>query len=912
MTKLGKPAFAVIGKSVPVVTVAQAAAEQADPSVTRFTVSDSFAHVFSAIGGLGLLTKLSGINVTDANSASTAYSNYLANRAGMDKLLNFAIEATQVTVALAAKVQANTHIAHFQVADSASNLLAALPALSADSKLSQLSVSTGSSLTVAGAIFTQYQATLDKFASYQQLVVTGLTVAQAAAVQADANVTSFTVSDSFAHVFSGIAGLGLLGKLSGINVTDANSASTAYSNYLVNRAGMDKLVNFALEATNLTAAQAAEVQANAHIAHFQVTDSASNLLAALPALSVDTKLSQFNLSKGAVLNVAGSTYSQYRTTLDKASVLLVVSGLNAAQAATAQADSRVKSYTVSDTSAAVLGLDPRGISKLGSIHLTDAAITGGTHYATTFSATAYATSRTVIDKLDLPALVQAKVAQAATAQADQHVWSFAVADTAQNIAAGLAGFINDSHLTSIILTNATTLTISGATYTALHTQLASKLAAGTSLVVQDLTVAQAAAAQADSHVSGFTIKDAAAQVLASLDALNADSKLTGVTLGVGETLGLTYAQFNADKALVGKLAAHAATVSGVAADQAASVAGNSHVGHETVTDTLAHIGANLDALETLAKSKVLTSIAVSDTGKSITLTPAQYAADADAIKLMSGSFTINHPATGGFHIRLIYDAAAKAAPQAFRDSLEAAAHKIESLFSTVATINLKVGFGEIGGQALPSGVLGEGGPFFDGGSKVNVTWAQYKADLAAHATSADQLTAISNMTADPTHGGTIYISRAEAKALGLLSPNDTGLDGQLGFAGDRDGSLFTYGTTNGAAPGHYDFVGVAEHEITHALGRISLPFSPNSGNVGLDMFRYSAPGQHTLDPATRAYFSVDGGKTNLDWFSTSSDLADWDASAGNDANVAYSPPGVANVFTHADVVMMNVLGYALA
>jgi hypothetical protein len=143
-----------------------------------------------------------------------------------------------------------------------------------------------------------------------------------------------------------------------------------------------------------------------------------------------------------------------------------------------------------------------------------------------------------------------------------------------------------------------------------------------------------------------------------------------------------------------------------------------------------------------------------------------------------------------------------------------------------------------------------------------------------------------------------------------LAPNDSGTDGEAAFAADNNGSLFTYGTSGGATSGHYDFYGVALHEISHALGRLDFPF--NSGNSGLDMFRYTAPGHQTVNPNDRAYFSIDGGTTNLNWYATSSDLGDWDSTAGNDANVAYSPPGAANVFTHADVVQMNVLGYALA
>jgi hypothetical protein len=85
---------------------------------------------------------------------------------------------------------------------------------------------------------------------------------------------------------------------------------------------------------------------------------------------------------------------------------------------------------------------------------------------------------------------------------------------------------------------------------------------------------------------------------------------------------------------------------------------------------------------------------------------------------------------------------------------------------------------------------------------------------------------------------------------------------------------------DGIDPAGYDFIGVAIHEIGHALGFSSGvdiydahtgPNAPVAGSVEnlveatmLDLFRYSAPG--TLDWSTSAapkYFSLDGGKTAL-------------------------------------------------
>ena len=82
----------------------------------------------------------------------------------------------------------------------------------------------------------------------------------------------------------------------------------------------------------------------------------------------------------------------------------------------------------------------------------------------------------------------------------------------------------------------------------------------------------------------------------------------------------------------------------------------------------------------------------------------------------------------------------------------------------------------------------------------------------------------------------------------------------------------------------------------------------------LDMFHYTSPGSHTYAGQTPNYFSVDGGATNLDYFNSNpgGDLGDWASSAGNDAYLAFSPSGQANIVSQTDITEMNALGYGLA
>jgi len=72
---------------------------------------------------------------------------------------------------------------------------------------------------------------------------------------------------------------------------------------------------------------------------------------------------------------------------------------------------------------------------------------------------------------------------------------------------------------------------------------------------------------------------------------------------------------------------------------------------------------------------------------------------------------------------------------------------------------------------------------------------------------------------DPISGNhTYYISRAQAKALTRRSDDFTS-DGTFTFGG---GFRYTYDPANRAVPGETDFIGVAMHEFSEIMGRISL------------------------------------------------------------------------------------------
>lgn len=219
----------------------------------------------------------------------------------------------------------------------------------------------------------------------------------------------------------------------------------------------------------------------------------------------------------------------------------------------------------------------------------------------------------------------------------------------------------------------------------------------------------------------------------------------------------------------------------------------------------------------------------------------------------------------------------------------------ESVFTNNAVINLDVGYSSLG-----PGILGSTGSNL----QEYIPISDYYAGLAASASSSgvDQLalshlsplSATGSLTVTvPQYLNTVTrrgiaeegsriapdgqaisnqmaLSTANYKAI--FGGNDGTADGEIQFSSDF---AFDFNPTDGITAGSYDFIGVAIHEIGHALGFLSgaddfdysVGFTGQVDNAwwgyGLDMFRYSAPGKLDWTFDTASYFSLDGGVTKF-------------------------------------------------
>jgi hypothetical protein len=287
----------------------------------------------------------------------------------------------------------------------------------------------------------------------------------------------------------------------------------------------------------------------------------------------------------------------------------------------------------------------------------------------------------------------------------------------------------------------------------------------------------------------------------------------------------------------------------------------------------------------------------------------------------------------------VFGSSITAASNPFTASIESAIGSaigtIDSLYSNPGTVNVVFNVCGGGNQA------GCGGSFLaeSNTSDYSYTYSQYTGELAvisaAHPANTVLATAIANLGTGnmPGPAGTVQVTAADAQialgdnvsgcftSTGTLTGCGTPYDGVVTLNIGAGGTL-NY-TTNPVS-GEYSAVGGLEHELNEILGGggqgTTLNNIPCAGSktafpdLGvLDLYRYSSPGVPSFSSCngTSAYFSVDGGTTDIVMFNNNpgGDLADFGPNGY--VQSAFANPGIVPAYTTStpEFPMMESIGY---
>jgi hypothetical protein len=190
----------------------------------------------------------------------------------------------------------------------------------------------------------------------------------------------------------------------------------------------------------------------------------------------------------------------------------------------------------------------------------------------------------------------------------------------------------------------------------------------------------------------------------------------------------------------------------------------------------------------------------------------------------------------------------------------------------------------------------------------------------------------------PENNENIFLTRPNAKAVGLIAPNDPGIDGYLIYNLGLDPEFVlqigvwkeTYGSQISAF--QFNVMGGIKHEFYHALGFIGQWVGDQTEGtepiMALDLFRYSqnelVEGEKIQAPDIsfdgESYFSIDGGLTQLAEMSLDGGGAHWVYKEEfiNGSAVETSPfgimawranQGILQKLSNIDLIAMDVIGY---
>ena len=433
----------------------------------------------------------------------------------------------------------------FLIKDSSINIANHLNALETNyPKINSITLGDNAVITLTAAQLTADKDVLALLSpSTYSLKVTGVLIANVNAVLANTHVAALTVRGvSTANLDTPT--LGLLTKVTSIalasGITSLTDAEYANAN--------GKLAAYGLTITGVSAANAATVAADSHVAHLTLAGTVLTATQYTDAVSTKNTRSGLTITGVSVANasaasalvkdnhvtaiaVTGTTTAN----LDKSSLGLQakVTSITLASGVTSLSYAE---YSNANGKLASTGLTVTGVSVANAAtvaadsHVTHLTLTGTALTAAQFTSAVSAKNTTnglSINGVD--------VINVGTVAKDSHVSSISVIGVGSaNLNTTTLGAL--AKVTSITLASGVT-SLTSAEYANANSKLASS-----GLTITGVAISKEATVKGDGHVSNISITDTATNITSNLASLLADTKLTSITQSDSATLSITAAQ----------------------------------------------------------------------------------------------------------------------------------------------------------------------------------------------------------------------------------------------------------------------------------------------------------------------------------------------------------------------------------
>lgn len=306
LAKIGSAAHQI---SVTGATVAQALSLARDSRVSGLAVSDSSTHIAQNLAALAGLSQLNAITQTGiATPMALSAADYLQYASTLGKIQNgYTVNLSAAGVAGAAALEADARVASFTVSGTTTQVGAALVDLNGMSKLA------GITLTQDDAVMTVSQASLDGLStvldhlrnaagSGYRLRVTGVTPASAQEIAARPDVDSLALSTTSQALSEAWADLLPLGdRIASIQLSDTTvPVALDHLQWQTQSAMLQRLQgDWRVAVTDVSAAEAAAVAAEARVAAVSVRDVGGSISTQFTALaSLGSSLHEVQVTDG--------------------------------------------------------------------------------------------------------------------------------------------------------------------------------------------------------------------------------------------------------------------------------------------------------------------------------------------------------------------------------------------------------------------------------------------------------------------------------------------------------------------------------------------------------------------------------------------------------------------------------------